>query len=167
MGVKGMEAFVPGREVVVWSFAAGGRRGNGQSIGDPARTSADRRSAGPILVVDDDTSILFMVRELLELEGYGVTTAANGEEALARIEEDPPALVLLDMRMPRLDGWGVAAALKQRGISVPVVVVTAAESARRWSEEIGASGYVAKPFDVDDLLDAVERHRHRPGRRPS
>lgn len=148
-------------------LSGGDQRGGSQSTSDPVQAAPDRRAPGPVLIVDDDPSILFMVRELLELEGYGVSTAATGEEALVRIAEDRPALVLLDMRMPRLDGWGVAAALKERGVSVPIVVVTAAENARLWSEEIGAAGYVAKPFDVDDLLAAVDRHRHRPSDRPA
>lgn len=146
-------------------LAGGDEPGVGERAVGPTHAAPDRRAAGPILIVDDDPSILFMVRELLELEGYRVSGAANGEEALVRIEEDRPALVLLDMRMPRLDGWGVASALKERGISIPIVVVTAAESARSWSEEIGAAGYVAKPFDVDDLLAAVDRHRRRAGDR--
>ena len=111
----------------------------------------------PILVVDDDESIRQTVSEILEVEGYQVAAAANGEEALVRLEETPPALVLLDMRMPVLDGWGFARVLRERGIRLPILVMTAAQSARTWAEEIGADGYVAKPFDLQDLLDQVQR----------
>ncbi len=113
----------------------------------------------PILVVDDDPSILSTVSEILDLEGYPVETAANGAEALRAVERSRPSLVLLDMRMPVLDGWGFARALKERGLKLPILVMTAAQNARRWAEEIGADGYLAKPFDLLNLLDAVERLR--------
>jgi two-component system chemotaxis response regulator CheY len=113
----------------------------------------------PILVVDDDESIRQTIAEILEVEGYLVAAAANGEEALERVEEAHPALVLLDMRMPVLDGWGFARELRLRGIKLPILVMTAAQNARSWAEEIGADGYVAKPFDLDELLDQVARLR--------
>ena len=114
----------------------------------------------PILVVDDDPSILTTISEVLDLEGYPVQTAINGAEALQAVERVRPSLVLLDMRMPVLDGWGFARALQERGLKLPILVMTAAQSARRWAEEIGADGHIAKPFDLPDLLDAVERLRH-------
>ena len=117
------------------------------------------QKSAPILVVDDDPSILATVSEILEFEGYAVATASNGAEALEQIERRPPSLVLLDMRMPVLDGWGVARHLSEQGKRLPIVVMTAAQDARRWAEEIGAAGYVAKPFDLTDLLDKVERLR--------
>jgi CheY-like chemotaxis protein len=116
-----------------------------------------------ILVVDDDPAIRTTVSEILELEGYPVATASNGAEALEAVERVTPSLVLLDMRMPVLDGWGFARALRQRGIAMPILVMTAAQSARAWAEEIGAQGYLAKPFDLTDLLTAVERLRGAPG----
>ena len=61
------------------------------------------------------------------------------------------------MRMPVLDGWGFARQLKEQGRSVTIIVMTAAQNARRWAEEIDADGYIAKPFDLPDLLAAVER----------
>jgi two-component system chemotaxis response regulator CheY len=111
----------------------------------------------PILVVDDDPSILAVVREILESEGYPVRSAADGVQALAVIEHERPSLVLLDMRMPVLDGWGFARAIKERGLKLPILVMTAAQDARRWAREIGADGYIAKPFDLFDLLKAVEQ----------
>ena len=113
----------------------------------------------PILVVDDDPNILDVVSELLDMEGYRVTTAANGAEALRVVEQQLPSLVLLDMRMPVLDGWGFAKELRARGVTLPILVMTAAQNARMWAEEIGAQGYVAKPFEVPALLDAVEKLR--------
>ena len=111
----------------------------------------------PILVIDDDPAIRATVAEILSSEGYAVATATNGAEGLESLEQMDPALVLLDMRMPILDGWGFARALQTRGIQVPILVMTAAQDARRWAREINAEGYVAKPFELLDLLDAVER----------
>lgn len=107
--------------------------------------------------MDDDPSILSTVQDILEMEGYPVQTATNGADALRWFERIIPSMVLLDMRMPILDGWDFARALKLRGVDVPILVMTAAQDARRWAEEIGATGYLAKPFDLADLLSAVER----------
>ncbi len=111
----------------------------------------------PILVVEDDPQILNTVAAILELEGYSVERASNGEEGLGIIERVLPRLVLLDMRMPVLDGWGFVHALKERGIKLPILVMTAAHDARRWANEVEAEGYLAKPFDLTDLLEAVEK----------
>jgi len=111
---------------------------------------------GPILVVEDDPDILATVTDILEFEGYPVERAMNGAEGLQVIERVRPRLVLLDMRMPVLDGWDFARILKERNIELPILVMTAAQDARRWAQEIGAQGYVAKPFDLSDLLAAVE-----------
>ena len=111
----------------------------------------------PILIIDDDPAIRATVAEILTSEGYTVATAINGADGLQSLDRINPALVLLDMRMPMLDGWGFARALQSRGIRVPILVMTAAQDARRWAHEIDAQGYVAKPFDLIDLLDAVGR----------
>ena len=113
-----------------------------------------------MLVVDDDDAIRDTVAEVLKAEGYLVHTAGNGAEALAAVDAQRPSLVLLDMRMPVLDGWGFVAGLTERGIRLKVLVLTATQDARRWAGEIGADGFIAKPFDLDDLLDAVERLCH-------
>jgi CheY-like chemotaxis protein len=110
-----------------------------------------------ILIIDDDPAILGTVAEILHDEGYSVRTAGNGLEGLAALEQQLPALVLLDMRMPVLDGWGFVQALRERGLRVPFVVLTAAQDARRWAQEVGATGFLAKPFDLVELLAVVER----------
>ncbi len=112
---------------------------------------------GKILAVDDDPSILDLMTDILVGEGYDVLPAQNGAEALRVLEKDRPCVVLLDMRMPTLDGWGFASAMHDRGLRYPVVVVTAAENARAWAQEIGADAYLAKPFQLKDLLRMVER----------
>ncbi len=117
-----------------------------------------------VLVVDDDTSILDTVSSILSGEGYDVVSASSGQEALDAVARKVPLLILLDMRMPVMDGWAVARALRGKGITVPIVVMTAAESAQRWADEVGAEGYLAKPFGLDELLTAVERFRGSEGR---
>jgi CheY-like chemotaxis protein len=111
----------------------------------------------PILVVDDDPSILETVKAILDLEGYTVETAVNGADALDKLTHTRPVFVLLDMRMPVMDGWGFAREMRARGDSVPIVVMTAAQDARRWANEIGATDYVAKPFEIPQLLTTIER----------
>ena len=111
----------------------------------------------PILVIDDDPDVLSTVVDILEFEGYPVERATNGAEGLKVLERTLPRLVLLDMRMPVLNGWDFARILKERGIQLPILVMTAAQDARRWAQEIGAQGYVAKPFHLPDLVAAVEK----------
>ena len=110
-----------------------------------------------ILIIDDDPAIRSTVAEILQDEGYRVRTAGDGLEGLAALEQQLPALILLDMRMPVLDGWGVARALRERGVQIPFVVLTAAQDARRWAEEVGAIGFLPKPFDLLELLAVVEQ----------
>lgn len=113
----------------------------------------------PVLVVDDDPAILSVVAEILRDEGYTVVTATNGAEALVVVGGTEPSVVLLDMRMPVLDGWGFVAALREQGRVLPILVMTAAQDARRWATDVDAAGFVAKPFDLMELLTAVERVR--------
>ena len=144
---------------------AGGPPRNGEA--PPSGGIARPQSGGDghqntVLVVDDDTSILDTVSSILSGEGYDVVSASTGEEALAAVARTKPLVILLDMRMPVMDGWAVARALREQGIKVPIVVMTAAESAKRWADEVGAEGYLAKPFGLDELLGTVERFR-KPG----
>jgi DNA-binding response OmpR family regulator len=112
-----------------------------------------------ILVVEDEQDILFLVKMLLEAEGYTVRTATNGHEGLAAIECSMPDLVLLDMMMPVMNGWDFAAEFRSRfADAAPIVVMTAAESARQRAAEIGASGWLGKPFEIDDLCQIVNSH---------
>ena len=110
-----------------------------------------------ILVADDDPVIREAVAEILEIEGYRVRTAADGVEALRLLRQELPALLILDMRMPGLSGWEVAAELRSLAIDVPILVMTAARDARAWAAEVAASAYLAKPFELQALVDAVER----------
>ncbi len=110
-----------------------------------------------ILIIDDDPSIREIVAEALTDEGYAVRTAVNGAEGLESLTAHRPTLILLDMRMPVLDGWGFARALHERGLTVPVLVMTAAQDAAKWAAEVGALDVIAKPFNLNDLLTTVSR----------
>ena len=113
--------------------------------------------ASPVLVVDDDLDIRSLVALVLSTEGYQVTTAANGVEALEALPRVQPACVVLDMWMPVLDGPGFARELAARHLHIPVIVMTAAHDAQYWAREVKAAGCLGKPFDLGDLLDTVER----------
>ncbi|HKY52507.1 MAG TPA: response regulator [Candidatus Limnocylindria bacterium] len=145
---------------------AGGpsRGGESSSRGTARPQTRGEGNNDTVLVVDDDTSILDTVTAILSGEGYDVVSAASGEEALAAVARKQPVVILLDMRMPVMDGWAVARALRSQGLSVPIVVMTAAESAKRWADEVGAEGYLAKPFGLDELLTIVQRFRSPGGR---
>jgi two-component system chemotaxis response regulator CheY len=88
-----------------------------------------------------------MVSDFLDMKSYAVHTATNGAKALALLEWMVGRVILLDMRMSVLDGWGLARALKARGEQVPVLAMTAEMNTRRWAAEI-----VRKPFDLVCLL---------------
>ena len=118
-----------------------------------------------ILVVEDDPDLLFLVEMILAESGRRVRTAPEGRAALARVAEEMPGLILLDMRMPGMNGWDFAREFRARhGAGCPIVVVTAAENARRRAEEIGADAWIAKPFELDEVLSLVERFLGPPER---
>jgi EAL domain-containing protein (putative c-di-GMP-specific phosphodiesterase class I)/CheY-like chemotaxis protein len=116
-----------------------------------------RRGPSHILVVDDEPAILSLVTDVLVDHGYAVQTAANGEEALASMTRSRPGLVLVDVHMPVLDGEGLVAAMRERGIEAPVVVLTAGPSAELWARRLGVEGAVQKPFRIPDLINAATR----------
>ncbi|HEY2812666.1 MAG TPA: response regulator [Acidimicrobiales bacterium] len=112
-----------------------------------------------ILVVDDEPDILLLHRLNLEGAGHEVVLAADGMRALERITKDHPDVVVLDVMMPVLDGWGVLEALQGRGDSPPVLVVSAksAPADIEHAVSMGAAGYLAKPFNAPVLLHEVAR----------
>jgi two-component system chemotaxis response regulator CheY len=112
-----------------------------------------------VLVVEDDPWIRDAIEWALEVDGYTVATAENGQAALNLLDREQTRLILLDMRMPVMDGWTFARAYRERkGPHAPIVVITAAHDAERWAKEIEAVAHLAKPFEVDDLRQLVERY---------
>lgn len=114
-----------------------------------------------VMVVDDEPDILLMVRLILELEGDDVVEATTGEDAVAVLESEDPEVLLLDIRLPGIDGWEVLSQLRQSGRleRMPVIMVSAhstpSTSERAISE--GCSGYLTKPFDSEELLAMLSR----------
>ena len=121
------------------------------------RAAAHRATSRHVLVADDEPAIVAMIKDILEEYGFHVVTAANGSEALRLVEEAEPQVVLLDMNMPVLDGEGFVAAVRERGLRIPIVIMTAGSSAKRWAAELGADAYLSKPFELANLLDVTER----------
>jgi len=114
-----------------------------------------RRRSPPVLVVDDDPDILEAVCDILEGEGYRVARARNGREALVRVDEERPLLILLDLMMPVMDGPAFAQALHRReDHEIPIVVISADGDPQK-AAALGARGFLAKPFDIDALLAEV------------
>ena len=115
---------------------------------------------GTVLVADDDADIVRFVEVNLRLEGFQVLTARDGQEALTKALDLQPDVVLLDVLMPRLDGYTVCERLRadQRGAAIPVILLTAnfisadEEVARR----AGADDFVVKPFDPYELMERVK-----------
>lgn len=108
-----------------------------------------------ILIVDDDEEIRNFLGALLQDEGYGVESAEDGLVALKRLEETMPDLILLDIMMPRMDGYRFAEALHQRGLSIPFIVLSA-NPREQQAKAMGACSFIAKPFDLLDLLEKID-----------
>jgi DNA-binding response OmpR family regulator len=113
-----------------------------------------------VLLVEDEPDIMFAARVMLEAAGFAVVEASGGEVALELVYKQKPDAILLDLRMPGLDGWGVLEALRAAGASSrwPVIILTAhgSPSTIERTVELGAKGYVKKPFQAADLTRALE-----------
>ena len=112
-----------------------------------------------VLVVDDEPTIRGLVADALAEDGYAVETAGNGREALARARAHRPDLVVLDLRMPVMDGPAFVAAC--RGLpacaGVPVVLMSASFHNLDWCDRLGVAACLPKPFDLDELATTVHR----------
>jgi two-component system, chemotaxis family, chemotaxis protein CheY len=116
-----------------------------------------------ILVVEDDPSIRGLVSEVLRDDGYEVSEACNGAEALNAVRERRPDLIVLDLMMPVMDGWAfVEECRREPGCDdVPILVTSASHDLTRTAERLRSFGVrtcLAKPFDVEGLLALVERY---------
>lgn len=112
-----------------------------------------------VLVVDDDEDMIEVLELLLQDAGYATRTALNGQQALEAVARSMPALIVLDMLMPVMNGWQFAREFRARyGTGVPIVVASAAEHVQHRGDEIDAAGVLPKPFEVSDLLRLVAQH---------
>ena len=124
------------------------------------RSGPGGHTTGPlVLVVDDDERLREYMRVNLEMEGYTVREAASGDEALRVIEDGPPALVLLDVVMPGIDGWQMLQRMQERHGSIPVIMFSGQvdERSAGQAEERGARGFIGKPFDPQQLIERAKQ----------
>ncbi|HEX9017328.1 MAG TPA: response regulator [Chloroflexota bacterium] len=119
-------------------------------------TQSRRRT---VLVVDDDEDLCALVAAVLVEEGYAVETAANGQEALTAVERNLPDLIVLDMKMPVMDGREFARKFHSLYDHLsPIVILTASVDGRVRADEVEATDWLAKPFDLGALVESVERN---------
>jgi DNA-binding response OmpR family regulator len=133
--------------------------------GDGGGSSAPRRSPSEnheavagrsVLVVDDDVNLTRLLRMILRSAGFEVLTAEDGFAGLEVTKERTPDLIILDLRMPQMDGHEFYRELRNRGIQTPVLIASA-YGARAAQRELGAQGAIEKPFDPDRVVEVVEQ----------
>lgn len=118
------------------------------------------RMAGKVLIVDDQFGIRILLNEVLHKEGYDTFQAANGVQALDIVTNHSPDLVLLDMKIPGMDGIEILKRMKQIDVDIRVIIMTAYGELDMIQEakNLGAITHFAKPFDIDDIRKAVREH---------
>jgi two-component system response regulator (stage 0 sporulation protein F) len=118
------------------------------------------RVSKKILIVDDQFGIRVLLQEVLQKEGYAVFQAANGPAALDLAEQERPDLILLDMKIPGMDGLEILRQLRRREIPAKVLMMTAYGELDMIQEamELGALAHFTKPFDIEELRSAVRAH---------
>jgi excisionase family DNA binding protein len=120
-----------------------------------------RRSAPLVLIVDDDDRLREFVRVNLEMEGYAVREAASAEEGLAALEEEAPDLILLDVKMPKVDGWAMLRRVREKhGVAaIPVIMFSGKVDERSASAaaERGAQAFIGKPFEPQKLVESAKQ----------
>jgi excisionase family DNA binding protein len=116
-------------------------------------------AAAGVLIVDDDPALREFLRANLEAEGYAVREAGSAGEGLAALDEEPPGLILLDVMMPRMDGWEMLRRVQERhGVeAIPVIMYSGKLEEAGKAEERGAQAFIGKPFDPRKLLEATRQ----------
>jgi CheY-like chemotaxis protein len=116
-------------------------------------------AASTILVVDDDAGIQLTIQAILEDAGYEVSVASDGVEALAKLDGFVPDLIVLDITLPRMNGYQFTEALHRLDIlpRIPIVVLTADGRAQQKAQRVGARDYLEKPFQMNRLLEMIAR----------
>jgi len=136
------------------------------AIGRSGSVDASRNQR--ILVVDDEPSIVDAVATSLRYEGFDVSEAVNGRQALSCVQESPPDLIVLDVMLPDLDGLEVTRRLRTDGVSVPILFLTARDAVedRVAGLTLGADDYVTKPFALAEIVARVHAILRRVGGEP-
>jgi len=113
-----------------------------------------------VMVVDDEPDILFTVGRMLEISGYSVIKATDGKDCIKKLKESTPDLVLLDIMMPEISGWDVAAKIKENPSwrDIPIIFLTAkGDTMSIGMGGMAASDYIIKPFNIEDLKIRIEK----------
>ena len=121
-----------------------------------------------ILIVEDEPDMVMGIKDNLEIEGYQVLTALDGEKALEVAQSQCPDLILLDIMLPKLNGFEVCKQLRQKGMDTPIIMLTAKsqEVDKVLGLELGADDYITKPFSIRELLARVKAVLRRPRQPP-
>jgi len=118
-----------------------------------------------ILIVDDEVDLVETVRFPLEMEGFNVLVSYNGEDALSQARKEKPDLIILDLMLPKLDGYKVCRLLKfdERYKHIPILMLTAKtqEKDKILGKETGADEYITKPFEMDYLMEKVKSYLNK------
>ena len=119
-------------------------------------------SKNKILVVDDEADLVETLRFPLEMEGFNVLVSYNGEDALNKARKENPDLILLDLMLPKLDGYKVCRLLKfdERYKHIPILMLTAKtqQKDKLLGQETGADEYITKPFEIDELMKKIKAY---------
>jgi len=115
-----------------------------------------------ILMVDDSATVTAINKEALESQGYEVITASDGEEGFKRAKLESPDLILLDVMLPKLDGYMICRMLKydEKYKNIPIIMLTAkaSDQDRQTGKEVGADDFVVKGASIEDLISIVKKH---------
>jgi DNA-binding response OmpR family regulator len=111
-------------------------------------------NAKKVLIVEDDPALLRGLKDNFQAEGYQVRTATDGERGLAALFQDPPDVLLLDLMLPRMNGYQICRAARSRHLHTPIIMLTARDREHDMFRglELGADDYITKPFDIADLM---------------
>lgn len=111
-----------------------------------------------ILVVEDEPDLILMLKERLKSEGYKVEAAFNGLEGIEKAKKIKPDLILVDVMMPELDGYSMTQRLKEDDLTtgIPIIVITIKETMKELFQKLGVNNFFTKPFDTEQLLEAIK-----------
>ena len=142
----------------------------GEASNDPSKAAGGARD---VLVVEDDREINELVCAYAEIAGFGFRSALNGFDAVEQVRRRAPALIVLDLMLPDIDGFEVCRRVKAEaeasGRPIPVIIILSAldgEKSRQMGRTCGAVDYLTKPFDPDKLMEVITRHATRDAEAP-